>query len=121
MQYEIKQISLTSVLKISFLVFLTITSITLMFFTLLLARMADLIQNIEGASGMQLLENIEFNFFTIVFGSIFNGLFLTISILFTISIFIIFYNLFAKSIGGIKLELEQPLNHNLINTGNKNE
>lgn len=121
MEYEIKQISLTSVLKVSFLVFLTVISISLMFATLLIARMADLLKNIDTTGGMDLLENINFNFFTIVFGSIFNGLFLTVGILFSISLFIIFYNLYAKYVGGIKLELKNSANNNLINTGTTND
>ncbi|MCF7885446.1 MAG: DUF3566 domain-containing protein [Candidatus Marinimicrobia bacterium] len=122
MLYEIKQVSLTSILKVSFLVLLTVLSIGLMFFTLIIARMADFINTSLGeAGGVELLQNIDFNFTTIFFGSIFNGLFLTCVIVFILSLVIIFYNIYAKYIGGIKIEIERPINNNLVKTGNQNE
>ncbi|HMA62693.1 MAG TPA: DUF3566 domain-containing protein [bacterium] len=113
MEYEIKNISLTSVLKVSFLVALTVSSIVIMFFTLIIARLANFINTtLETAGSMELIKNIDFDFFTIVFGSIFNGLILTGLILFVIALAIIFYNLYARYVGGVKIELK---NDNQLN------
>lgn len=121
MQYEIKQISLTSVLKISFLVSLTVLSILLMFFTLIIARMANFINSTLGTTReLELLKDINFNVSTIVFGSIFNGLFLSILIIFGLALIIIFYNLYAKYIGGIEINLTNN-SDNFIKTGIEDE
>ncbi len=117
MEYEIKSISPSSVLKISFVVILTVSCI----FVFLLSLMAmSLVSSMGDAlSGMPLLEGmgpLEFNFGTILFSSVFNGILLALFIVFFLILAVIFYNIYVSHFGGIVIQL-QPENDLTIQNG----
>lgn len=107
MEFEIKSISPATVLKISFVVILTVSCI----FIFLLSLMAmSLLSSMGDALGsMPLLEGmgpLEFNFGTILFSSIFNGILLALFIVFFLMLTIIFYNIYVSYFGGIVIQMK---------------
>lgn len=111
MDYEIKNISLSSVLKISFLVTLTVICILVFFLYLTIIWIISFFG--ESITDLPLFDVIEaptFNIAGVFFVSIINGLLLTGVILFIMLLTVIFYNIYAKLIGGIHLNLEEKKN-----------
>lgn len=114
MDYEVKNIGIASVLKISFLVLLTVCSIFSFFFYLVIRWAITVMGNaIDSFPILGSLDVADLNLFTLLFASILNGLFITVILLIFILLVIIFYNLYARHVGGIQLTLtgEQPILH----------
>jgi len=108
MDYEIKNISLSSVLKISFLVSLTVICIIAFFLYLTIIWVISLFG--ESITDLPLFDVIEaptFNIFGVFFTSIINGLLLTGVLLFIVLLVAIFYNIYAKLVGGIHLDIKE--------------
>ena len=111
MDYEIKNISLSSVLKISFLVTLTVICILVFFLYLTIIWIISFFG--ESITDLPLFDVIEaptFNIAGVFFASIINGLLLTAVILFIMLLTVIFYNIYAKLVGGIHLNVEEKKN-----------
>jgi len=118
MKYEIKEISLTSVLKVSFLVSTSILSISFIFIMLLVGRMVKFFGETMGnTSNLDILT--ELNLPAIIFGAIFNGILFSFLLLIVISLSIIFYNFFAKYVGGIQLDLSENFDNKSLDKVNK--
>jgi len=114
MDYEVKNIGIASVLKISFLVLLTVCSIFSFFFYLLIRWVVAILGNaMDSFPILGSFDVTDLNLITILFASVLNGLFITVILLIFILLAIIFYNLYARHIGGIQLTLtgEQPILH----------
>lgn len=112
MEYEIKNISLTSVLKVSFLVSLTVLSILLFFIFLFVIWFVNIIGDAVGELPFSyFLEKTDFSLGGVILGAIFNGILLTVVILFILLMSVIFYNLYAKWVGGINLTIENKLDN----------
>ncbi len=108
MDYEIKNISLSSVLKISFLVSLTVICILVFFLYLTIVWIISIFgESITNLPLFDIIEAPTFNIFGVFFTSIINGLLLTGVILFIVLLFVIFYNIYAKLVGGIHLDIEE--------------
>lgn len=112
MEYEIKNISLTSVLKVSFLVSLTVLSILFFFIYLFVIWFVNLIGDAVGELPFSsFVEKTDFSLSGVILGSIFNGILLTVVILFILLMSVIFYNFYAKWVGGINLTIENKLDN----------
>lgn len=64
----------------------------------------------DALSGIPLLESmgpLEFNFGTILFSSVFNGILLALFIVFFLILAVIFYNIYVSHFGGIVIQLQQ--------------
>lgn len=123
MEYEIKSISLSSVFKISFMVILTVSCI----FVFLITLFAMWVFSMLGDSivDMPLLQNIDpvsFSLGRIIFASIFNGIFLTVGLMFFVMLIVIFYNIYVSYMGGIVLQIAPSEDHQVIQTkGREND
>lgn len=115
MKYEIKEISLTSLLKVSFLVGVTVFTVLFLFFTLLIGRLMKFIgDSIGNTSSLEVFQNL--NLPAMIFGSLFNGILFSILLVFFLAICVILYNFFSKQVGGIELRLnKKSVNMNLEN------
>jgi len=114
MDYEVKNIGIASVLKISFLVLLTVCSIFSFLFYLVIRWAITIMGNAMNSFPIfGSLDVADLNLITLLFASILNGLFITVILLIFILLVIIFYNLYARHVGGIQLTLtgEQPILH----------
>ena len=105
MKYEIKNISLTSVLKMSFLTLLTTGTIFFTFMTLSILRLVNSIgAEFEEMSDFGIDAIAEMSLSNILLSSFIFGVLISIAIVFWISLIVIFYNFFAKLVGGIVME-----------------
>ena len=103
MEFEIKSISLSSVLKISFLVALTVFTILCFFIYLFVFWFINLLgDTIQDIPLFNVPESFNFSLAGIIFGSILNGLLLSVIIVGVLLLIIIFYNMFSRWIGGIR-------------------
>ncbi len=108
MEYKIKNICLASLLKISFLIGLVVGSI-IFFFTLLLISwiISAMGSAIDTMPFGELVGQTNFSLLGILVLSLFEGLIFSIFITFLISLIVIFYNIFAKSFGGVVIDIEE--------------
>lgn len=117
MEYEIKSISLSSVFKISFVVMLTVSCI----FVFLISLFAIWVFSMLGDSIVDIplfqnMEPVSFSLGKIIFASIFNGLFLTLALMFFVMLIVIFYNIYVSYMGGIVLQITPLGDHQIIQT-----
>ena len=106
MKYEIKNISLSSVLKMSFLTLLTTGTILFTFMTLTVLRLVNsLSEGFEEMSELGIDAIAEMSLSSILMSSFLFGVLISIGIVFWISLIVIFYNFFAKLLGGIVMEI----------------
>ncbi len=107
MKYEIKHISLSSVLRMTMLISITVGTILLTFSNLILLRLFSGIGNIyDEMSGFDLPDISGFSFTGIILTSLLSGIILSVLLVLVVSLIIIFYNFFAGYIGGIEIYLE---------------
>ena len=108
MQYEIKNISLTSVLKMSFLTLMTTGTIFFTFSILMVLRMVNSVTaSLEEMGEIGVDTFAEMSLGGIFASSIILGVLISLLLVFWISIIVIFYNFFAKYLGGIVMELKE--------------
>ncbi len=108
MQYEIKNISLSSVLKMSFLTLMTTGTIFFTFSTLFILRMVNSVsESLEEVSELGIGTITNMSLGGIFATSFFMGIFISLLLVFWISLIIIFYNFFAKYLGGIVMEFKE--------------
>ncbi|MFP4548811.1 MAG: DUF3566 domain-containing protein [Fidelibacterota bacterium] len=108
MQYEIKNISLSSVLKTSFLTLMTTGTIFFTFTTLMVLRLLNSVTESMAGMGEVGVESFaEMSLGGILMSSFIFGIMLSVMLVFWIAILIIFYNFFAKYLGGIVLDLKE--------------
>jgi hypothetical protein len=108
MRYEIKTISLSSVLKMSFLTLLTTGTIFFTFTTLMVLRLANSVTRSMVEMGEISVDTFaEMSLGGILSSSLILGVLLSVMLVFWISIIVIFYNFFAKVLGGIVVELDK--------------
>jgi len=108
MNYEIKYINLGSLLKVSFLVGLTVICIALFFMQLFILRIIGFLRNSMHTFAqfeLESFEGLEIGLGGIIFSSIFNGILLTIIVVFFIILATWFYNIYSSHFGGIKIRL----------------
>jgi len=106
MKYEIKNISLSSVLKMSFLTLLTTGTIFFTFMTLIILRLVNSIgAEMEELSDLGVDTIAEMSLSSILMSSFLFGVLISIGIVFWISLIVIFYNFFAKLVGGMVMEI----------------
>ncbi|PIS27977.1 MAG: hypothetical protein COT43_07720 [Candidatus Marinimicrobia bacterium CG08_land_8_20_14_0_20_45_22] len=114
MDYEVKNIGITSVLKITFLTLFTVLSVfSFLFYLIIRWAITTLGNAVEPFPLLGSLDMTDLNLMTLLFASILNGLFITIILLIFILLAIIFYNLYARHVGGIQMTLsgERPILH----------
>jgi len=107
MQYEIKNISLSSVLKTSFLTLMTTGTIFFTFTTLMVLRLANSLTESMAEMGEIGVDSFaEMSLGGILMSSFIFGILLSVMLVFWIAVIIIFYNFFAKYLGGIVINLK---------------
>jgi len=123
MEYEIKSISLSSAFKISFVVILTVSCICVFLISLFAIWVFSMLgDSIVDIPLLQNLEPVGFSLGRIIFASIFNGLFLTLALMFFVMLIIIFYNIYVSYMGGIVLQIAPSEDHQIIQTeGREND
>ncbi len=109
MDYEIKYINLGPLLKISFLVILTVICISLFFMHLFILRIIDLFReslHTFSQFDFNTLSGMEIGLGGIILSSIFNGVLLTILLVFLLILAGWFYNIYTHQFGGIQIRLK---------------
>lgn len=113
MKYEIKNISLSSVLKMSFLTLLTTGTIFFTFITLFILRLVNSIgAEMEELGELGIDTVAAMNLSSILLSSFIFGILISIGLVFWISLVVIFYNFFAKLLGGVVMEIGEKVSKN---------
>lgn len=112
MDYEIKNISISSVLKVSSLVILTVAIIFVilmyLFILCIISRFGNAIDEIPIFNQIDISQ---INLFIIIAASVINGLVITVFLVLVLLLVIIFYNLYAHFLGGIRVTLSENKNN----------
>ncbi|MBN2280745.1 MAG: DUF3566 domain-containing protein [Candidatus Marinimicrobia bacterium] len=111
MKVEIKNISISSVLKMSFLTLLTTGTIFFTFVTLMILKLVNnLGADWNEISDLGIATMTEMTLGSILMSSFLLGVLISVGLVFWISILVIAYNFFASLLGGIVFEIEDKSN-----------